>query len=305
MYPAQLSSGTFFAGGLIENQLLTKYNIDLKSYAFDTKRLPACNIEWPLAAILLYIATILIFSKSRAQAAKEKKERDLEKEKARQQKKKAVKKRLRFRQTFALSLHNLLLCVFSALCFYRTFPIVYRLFLGGWENAMCGGFAREFAGDYGYWSYLFYLSKYYEFIDTFIVMWKGRRPIFLQKYHHIGAVIGLWIIICSKSTAGYIFMVLNSFIHTIMYAYYALTVWKIKVPCKFVITILQMIQFVSGLSLGSFQLWTYDCLTPSDRFCISYHLAYVSVLFWLFRRFYSKTYNDKQTAAAAAKLKKS
>jgi hypothetical protein len=37
--------------------------------------------------------------------------------------------------------------------------------------------------------YLFYLSKYYEFFDTFLLYLNGKDPIFLQKYHHIGAVI--------------------------------------------------------------------------------------------------------------------
>ena len=36
---------------------------------------------------------------------------------------------------------------------------------------------------FGLWVYLFYLSKYYEFIDTWIVMARGRRPIFLQLFY--------------------------------------------------------------------------------------------------------------------------
>ena len=33
--------------------------------------------------------------------------------------------------------------------------------------------------------YWFYLSKYYEFFDTFLLYLNGKSPIFLQKYHHI------------------------------------------------------------------------------------------------------------------------
>eukprot|EP01084_Bolivina_argentea_P025917 48186_1 len=89
---------------------------------------------------------------------------------------------------------------------------------------------------FGFWIFLFYLSKYYEFIDTFIVIARGRRPIFLQTFHHCGAVLGMWGIMVTSSTGGYIFMVENSFIHTIMYFYYAMSCINIRMPGKSIIT---------------------------------------------------------------------
>jgi len=38
-------------------------------------------------------------------------------------------------------------------------------------------------------AFYFYLSKYYEFIDTFLLYLNGKTPLFLQKFHHIGAAI--------------------------------------------------------------------------------------------------------------------
>jgi len=144
-------------------------------------------------------------------------------------------------------MHNFILCIFSACCFYNTFPIVYRLWQEGWRDAVCYKFAQEYSGTYGWWSFLFYLSKFYEFGDTWIVMWKGRKPIFLQEFHHIGAVIGMWLVLTSKCTCGYIFVVENSFIHTIMYFYYGTSSWGIRFPFKFIITLLQMVQFITGM----------------------------------------------------------
>ena len=37
-------------------------------------------------------------------------------------------------------------------------------------------------------SWVFYVSKYYEFIDTWIIMIKGGKPDALQVIHHAGAV---------------------------------------------------------------------------------------------------------------------
>merc|ERR1712154_28414 len=96
--------------------------------------------------------------------------------------------------------------------------------------------------------------------------------------------IGLWICLTTRATCSYIFVVENSFIHSIMYLYYALSVWKIKIPFKFIITMLQMVQFVSGMSLGIVQLlWFGECLTVGDRITIWYHEIYVGLLFILFR----------------------
>eukprot|EP01083_Nonionella_stella_P197633 726444_1 len=109
---------------------------------------------------------------------------------------KPIKKERKFGKIEAvIFIHNLLLAIFSLLCFINTAPIVFNLFKTyGYSNGVCN-FHTIYNSDvstFGYWSYLFYLSKYWEFIDTWIVIARGRRPIFLQEYHHIGAVIGMW-----------------------------------------------------------------------------------------------------------------
>lgn len=51
---------------------------------------------------------------------------------------------------------------------------------GLWEEALAW---------YGFW---FYLSKFYEVIDTAIILLKGRKSSLLQTYHHAGAMICMW-----------------------------------------------------------------------------------------------------------------
>ncbi|ETO22438.1 GNS1/SUR4 family protein [Reticulomyxa filosa] len=92
-------------------------------------------------------------------------------------------------------LHNMLLCIFSFLTCANTLPIVYDLFktYGVGASLTNGEFEKLYDGPYGYWSHLFYLSKFYEFVDTWIVILRGKRPLFLQVYHHTGAVLGMWL----------------------------------------------------------------------------------------------------------------
>jgi len=110
----------------------------------------------------------------------------------------------------------------------------------------------------------------------------------------VGAVIGMWLAVVSRCTIGYLFVVENSFIHTIMYAYYAAAGVGISVPFKFIITILQILQFVSGLTIGVVQtLVNSSCLTSADLFSFCYLESYVLCLLVLFVQFYQRTYRKK------------
>ncbi|KAE8378260.1 GNS1/SUR4 family-domain-containing protein [Aspergillus bertholletiae] len=40
-----------------------------------------------------------------------------------------------------------------------------------------------------YYTWMFYVSKYYEIMDTLLLLVKGKRVSFLQMYHHAGAII--------------------------------------------------------------------------------------------------------------------
>merc|ERR1712228_505594 len=165
-------------------------------------------------------------------------------------------------------------------------------------GATCGGLQTLYNdgidGIFGYWAYAFYISKIYEFIDTFIVIARGRRPIFLQTFHHCGAVLGVWAGMVTHCTGGYIFIVLNSFIHTIMYFYYAVSSINIRLPGKKIITQAQMFQFFIGNSVIIYQMYFYgDCMEWEDKVVIWYHIIYTSILLLLFKAFYSKAYKNK------------
>lgn len=72
--------------------------------------------------------------------------------------------------------------------------------------------------DHGidYYMWMFYMSKFYEVVDTGLILAKGRNSSFLQTYHHAGAMLCTWAAVRYVSPPAIVGMLLNSIIHTIM-----------------------------------------------------------------------------------------
>jgi hypothetical protein len=67
-----------------------------------------------------------------------------------------------------------------------------------------------------YYGWIFYLSKFYEVLDTFIILAKGKQSSVLQTYHHAGAMLCMWAGMRFMSAPIWIFVLVNSFIHSLM-----------------------------------------------------------------------------------------
>lgn len=68
----------------------------------------------------------------------------------------------------------------------------------------------------GYISWFFYISKFYEVIDTLIILAKGKQSSFLQTYHHAGVMLCMWAGVRYASPPALVGIVFNSAIHTLM-----------------------------------------------------------------------------------------
>ncbi|KAJ5759395.1 hypothetical protein N7520_006551 [Penicillium odoratum] len=126
--------------------------------------------------------------------------------------------------------------------------------------------SRLWSQGYAYFGWLFYLSKLYEVVDTFIILMKGKRSSMLQMYHHTGVILCVWAAVRFISPAGIIPMVLNAGVHTMMYTYFVWTSLDLPVS-KFVkqtLTTLQISQFLFVWLFG----WAYMFVefdTPVQR----------------------------------------
>jgi len=206
-------------------------------------------------------------------------------------------------------LHNLILCLFSAVVFISVFPELVRQLQGPDRirvlfDHSCGFYHKVL----GIWAWIFYISKYYELIDTLILLLKGKPSSFLQTFHHTGAIICMWALTVSRNPTVWIFVSFNSFIHTWMYLYYLLTCFGYYSPWKRLLTNLQITQFAIGNPLGILTLvcgYMVDIPHKSDRLAqilgisnlwsqtiaLSGNIVYVSALIALFLDFSRKTYN--------------
>ncbi|KAL7798138.1 fatty acid elongase [Trichoderma ceciliae] len=145
--------------------------------------------------------------------------------------------------------------------------IYYNDTTGGWDTAspttaasMLSGTGMPSSIEPGrmwnegldYYGWIFYLSKFYEVLDTFIILAKGKYSSTLQTYHHAGAMMCMWAGMRYMAIPIWIFCLFNSFIHALMYTYYTLSAFSFKIPTamKRTLTSMQITQFVVGASFA-------------------------------------------------------
>ena len=181
--------------------------------------------------------------------------------------------------------HNTVLIIFSAWTFVSIIDILYKYGIVFESNYYFN--IPEFDNT----MLLFYLSKYYEFFDTFILYLLGRQPLFLQKYHHIGAVICWHLTYINKVDCIWIPSLANSFVHTIMYSYYLGSLLKIK-GIRFIrqyLTTIQLIQLF-GTMVASNYYYSYPVETWQNYKIMWIVNSYNIYLIGLFISFYYKNY---------------
>lgn len=149
--------------------------------------------------------------------------------------------------------------------------------------------------------YVFYISKFYEFIDTYIMLLKGNlsQVSFLHVYHHASTCVIFWMV--SKHAPGgdaWFCITINCWVHVVMYTYYLLTTiitdkgtrkkylwWGIY------LTQFQMSQFFINLIHS---IWCFN-YSPYWYFGKVLQAIDMSVLLILFGNFYIKKYLTKPT----------
>lgn len=163
--------------------------------------------------------------------------------------------------------------------------------------------------------YFFFMSKFTDFIDTFffILRKKNSHISALHVIHHATTPISgeccRWFVYQRKIDTifvigwigsmfgpvghGTMIVLLNSFIHIVMYLYYAITAmgWtRISKMMKKSLTTIQIIQFVIVVT-HSFQLLFTEC---NYRTWVAYYSGlYALMFFFLFLSFYIKSYSKK------------
>ena len=207
--------------------------------------------------------------------------------------------------------HNVILTFFSAFVFTQMLNLLnWNFKQRPFMEAFCDNDGLWAQQGVRLWTWIFYLSKYYELLDTAVLLAKGKQSSFLQTFHHSLSILSMWIQSSSPISYGWIFTTFNSFIHTIMYTYYTLTCFGFKPSWKQLLTNLQMAQFIIGNPVGLTYYVIPGCMVTSTHDGMKVAIlpgldinlgfwlrasglvtaAFVSALILLFRDFSIKTY---------------
>jgi len=157
--------------------------------------------------------------------------------------------------------------------------------------------------------YVNYLFKFFELIDTFLLALRAKPTPFLHVYHHAATLVLCWSQLRAESCLQWTVIMINLWVHVIMYLYYCLHALGIDVWWKRYLTVAQIVQFVVAIigCLGGLiprSLWSLGfTMFPACHGEFTYSFFGVGVLasyLVLFIQMYKQNYKDKRAASASA-----
>ena len=154
---------------------------------------------------------------------------------------------------------NVFISIVSGLGFW----LVWRNFPGIGHVFRSDCISCEKAWVYDNWwdahaGFLFMILKPVEFIDTIFLMLNNKPISKLHWIHHITVTLFCWhcAVYANVQTAGAMFALMNYFVHTVMYSYYAIrsmginpSDYNIPINISLIVTALQILQMVAGLAI--------------------------------------------------------
>jgi hypothetical protein len=174
------------------------------------------------------------------------------------------------------------------------------------QDMVCDKNQNRWQGGMYFWIHIFSLSKFIELFDTVILVARGKKVAFLHYYHHTSVLMYTWIADTCRFSPGWMFAIVNCFVHSVMYDYYKVRSDGQRLTYDRCITQIQIMQMAIGIIVVL--LWGYYHYTdpvncPADN---SYYMILATIVlyasyFLLFLSFYIKRYFKTKTKKAEAK----
>ena len=115
------------------------------------------------------------------------------------------------------------------------------------------------SGALFFWCYVFYLSKYYDFVDTLLLVLRKKSLGFLHMYHHASLPLLCVLTMNNWRLPVWTGAIVNSGVHVVMYYYFALRMAypDRKITWRKYVTVLQIAQFTLGFVFIAYFLSIY------------------------------------------------
>eukprot|EP00042_Codosiga_hollandica_P048396 m.542145 g.542145 ORF g.542145 m.542145 type:complete len:331 (-) comp57656_c0_seq12:1923-2915(-) len=198
-----------------------------------------------------------------------------------------MRSRPAFKLTGLVCLHNAGLCLLSVCMFLGTVYEIASIAFGHYAarpafGALCDPDRVVLTGStrFPFWSYIFYLSKYWEMLDTYILALKKKPLTFLQMYHHFIIVVLCWLWLDDSWSIHWVAVSLNSLVHVFMYYYFSLSALGYRIWWKSYLTAFQLVQFtIVTVLIGAWYFLALDISITCEILMRSLsHSHYVSAV---------------------------
>ena len=205
-----------------------------------------------------------------------------------------------------LCMWSTLLAGFSIYACIRILPVSYFMVkANGWQHAICDSYSYVGSSGAGIWSFIFPFSKLFELFDTAFIVLRKQKLSFLHSYHHVSVFIYCWYSYAHPISTGIWFGIVNFFVHSVMYTYYAVKASG-RSPPRWVaktITVIQLSQMFVGVFINyvgiTSLLNNVHCNTNWFAIAISIFF-YVSYAI-LFANFFYRAYISRPASKSAEK----
>lgn len=258
----------------------------LDEWRFEPNVTPFSQWYWPVTACIVYFAIVFVLQR-------------------------AMVTRKPLDIPYFLFAHNMMLCVSSLfLAVWITYTLV---------SALVGGLTpHELVCSYdiynnGHMHVIYYINSFFklwEFLDTFLLAVRKKPIAFLHAYHHGATLILTWNQLMEHSAPQWVPIVLNLWVHVLMYYYYAMSALRIRIWWKKYLTTIQISQFIIDVTVVGYAYATFIRSGFNPQVCYGTSrgaIVGLSILFsylFLFVRFYVQTYYRPSSISPAQKTKK-
>jgi len=148
--------------------------------------------------------------------------------------------------------HNAFLCFGSFVMVLGMLTQLFKAYQeGGAEALVCDSNRVQLKGYLYNWYYVFFLSKIYEFIDTYILIFRKKEIKFLHLFHHFITAFLCWLGLYDEIAIQWTVIVMNGTVHVFMYYYYLATSFNTDLWWKKYLTSMQITQFVVDIVMGA------------------------------------------------------